>query len=100
MQRPSGLYIGNTNRISNNYQEYIDSLPKSCESIESIINYLTYKEKTDDGLGGGEGVVLEYAESKLKPIGGGRPSKKRPTARRLRSSKARKVRKARATRRK
>lgn len=32
--------------------------------------------------------------------GGGRRSKKRPTARRLRSSKARKVRKARATRRK
>ncbi len=99
MQRPSGLYIGNTNRISNNYQEYIDSLPKSCESIESIINYLKYKETTDNGLTGGEGAVLEYAESKLEPTGGGRPSKKRPTARRLRSSKARKARKARTTRR-
>lgn len=44
----------------------------------------------------------ELLERLTKKTDGGRPkpSQKRPTARRLRSSKARKVRKARATRRK
>ena len=101
MGRPTDLYIGTSNQISENYKTYIDGLPKSCESIEKVTEYLGNKNKRE-GLSGAEDKVLTYAESKLEPTGGGRISKKRPTARRLRSSKARKarkVRKARATRR-
>jgi hypothetical protein len=100
MGRPSGIYNGDSDSIIEGYEKYIDSLPKSCDSIEQIIEYLNNKYKRG-GLSSAEDGVLTYAESKLKPIGGGRRSQKRPTARRLRRrSSKRKARKARATRRK
>ena len=87
MRRPSGLYNGDNDSIIENYEKYIDSLPKSCESIEQITEYLNFK-LTPRGGGGvsvAEDKVLTYAESKLKQNGGGRRSQKRPTARRRRS---------------
>ena len=102
MRKPSGIYNGDTDGIMRNYRETIDDLPIVCDSIERIVDYLNFKltRRGGGGLSDAEGQVLDYAESKLKQNGGGRISKKRPTARRLRSSKARKARKARATRRK
>ena len=98
MERPSDIYVGDTDRIMPDYKDTINNLTQS-EDIQKIVDYLKSKEETSKGLTGGEGLVLEYAESKLKPIGSGRRSQKRPTARRRRSSKARKARKARTTRR-
>ena len=101
MRRPSGIYNGDSDSIIENYKTYIDSLPKSCESINQIVDYLNFKytPKGGEGVSPAEDKVLTYAENKLKQNGGGRRSQKRPTARRRRSSKARKARKARATRR-
>jgi len=97
MGRPSDIYVGDTDGIMPDYKDTINNLTQS-EDIQKIVDYLKSKEKTRNGLTGGEDEVLTYAESKLKSIGGGRRSKKRPTARRRRSSKARKARKARKTR--
>ena len=64
---------------------------RSGVDIDSQLNKNVINNKDKDtGSGSGSGSGSDY---------GGRRSKKRPTARRLRSSKARKARKARATRR-
>jgi hypothetical protein len=99
MERPSDIYVGDTDNIMPDYKDTINNLTQS-EDIQKIVDYLKSKEKTK-GLSSAEDGVLTYAESKLNPIGGGRRSQKRPTARRLRRrSSKRNARKARATRRK
>ena len=51
MRRPSGLYNGDSDSIIENYEKYIDSLPKSCESIEQITEYLDNKYKRGGAVG-------------------------------------------------
>jgi hypothetical protein len=51
MRKPIGLYIGDSKQINEDYKTYIDSLPKSCESIEQITDYLNFK-LTPRGGGG------------------------------------------------
>lgn len=43
MRKPTGLYIGDSYQINENYKTYIDGLHKSCESIEQITEYLNFK---------------------------------------------------------
>jgi hypothetical protein len=58
MERPSDIYVGNSGNIMPNYKDTIDNLTQS-EDIQKIVDYLKYKENTNTGLTGGEGLVLE-----------------------------------------
>jgi hypothetical protein len=83
--------------------DVIDTANK--EKLQKIISVLQQKDSQswDRTLNPTDAAILSAAQKRLKTVTtGGRPkpSKKRSTARRLRSSKARKSRKARATRRK